>query len=150
LLTGFWAIFFVARHKKGISALQLQCDTGVGSYETAWTLLHKLRSALGVRLDRRLQGDDRDQPATIPPRSHRIFGNFKTWLRGSFHGASGEYLPRYLGEFVYRFDRRWRGDDLFGFALQRAAARVQGVCTLRTKERLDQWGWRVDRPAPIA
>jgi hypothetical protein len=35
LLTWFWAIFFLARHKKGISALQLQRDTGLGSYETA-------------------------------------------------------------------------------------------------------------------
>ena len=42
----FLAIFFVARHKQGISALQLQRDTGVGSYQTAWTMLHKLRSAL--------------------------------------------------------------------------------------------------------
>lgn len=40
LLTWFWAIFFLARHKKGISALQLQRDTGIGSYETAWTMLH--------------------------------------------------------------------------------------------------------------
>ena len=52
----FWAIFFVARHKKGISALQLQRDTGLGSYQTAWTLLHKLRSALGPRPDVRLHG----------------------------------------------------------------------------------------------
>ncbi len=39
-------IFFLTRHKKGISALQQQRDTGIGSYQTAWTLLHKLRSAL--------------------------------------------------------------------------------------------------------
>lgn len=35
LRTWFWAIFFLGRHKKGISALQLQRDTGLGSYETA-------------------------------------------------------------------------------------------------------------------
>lgn len=56
LRTWFWAIFFVARHKKGISALQLQRDTGLGSYQTAWTLLHKLRSALGPRPEVRLRG----------------------------------------------------------------------------------------------
>ncbi len=49
LLTWFWAISILARHKKGISALQLQRDTGLGSYETAWTMLHKLRSAPGPR-----------------------------------------------------------------------------------------------------
>lgn len=52
----FVAIFFVARHKQGISALQLQRDTGIGSYETAWTLLHKVRSALLPDPSRRLTG----------------------------------------------------------------------------------------------
>ena len=52
----FLAIFFVARHKQGISALQLQRDTGLGSYQTAWTLLHKLRSALGERPGKSLRG----------------------------------------------------------------------------------------------
>jgi transposase-like protein len=42
----FLAIFFVARHKQGISALQLQKDTGLGSYRTAWLLLHKIRAAM--------------------------------------------------------------------------------------------------------
>ncbi len=42
----FLGVFFLARHKQGISALQFQRDTGVGSYQTAWTLLHKLRSGL--------------------------------------------------------------------------------------------------------
>src|SRR5262245_59477613 len=31
----FLAIFFVARHKHGISALQFQRDSGIGSYQTA-------------------------------------------------------------------------------------------------------------------
>ena len=52
----FVAIFFVARHKQGISALQLQRDTGIGSYETAWALLHKVRSALFPDSARRLTG----------------------------------------------------------------------------------------------
>ncbi len=56
LRTWFLAIFFVARHKKGISALQFQRDTGLGSYKTAWTLLHKVRSALGPNPRFRLTG----------------------------------------------------------------------------------------------
>lgn len=52
----FLAIFFVGRHKQGISALQLQRDTGLGSYRTAWLLLHKLRSALGPDPGRLLCG----------------------------------------------------------------------------------------------
>lgn len=57
LRTWFLAMFFVARHKKGISALQLQRDTGLGSYKTAWTLLHKVRSALGRDASIRLRGE---------------------------------------------------------------------------------------------
>ncbi len=40
----FLGVFSLARHKKGISALQFQRDTGVGSYQTAWALLHKRSS----------------------------------------------------------------------------------------------------------
>ena len=211
LRTWFWAIFFLARHKKGISALQLQRDTGLGSYETAWTLLHKLRSGLRPRAAARLTGEveadesyiggrcrgwpgrgvgktgvavvveRRDHSAgavrlavvrqastaeltsfvrgaidareatvftdawrayaalsrqgvahrpqvqgrgsnaaKILPWAHTVFGNLKTWLRGTFHGVSPKYLQRYLDEFSYRFDRRWREGELFGFVLRRA------------------------------
>lgn len=43
----FYAVFLVGRHKKGISALQLQSDLGLGSYRTAWLLLHKIRACFG-------------------------------------------------------------------------------------------------------
>lgn len=52
----FLAMFFLARHKQGISALQLQRNLGLGSYQTAWTLLHKLRSTLGRRPGQLLKG----------------------------------------------------------------------------------------------
>ncbi len=52
----FLAIFFVGRHKQGISALQLQHDTGLGSYRTAWLLLHKIRAALRRRPGELLHG----------------------------------------------------------------------------------------------
>jgi hypothetical protein len=53
----FLGVFFLARHKTGISALQFQKDTGVGSYQTAWTLLHKLRSGLALIPAPLLKGD---------------------------------------------------------------------------------------------
>lgn len=218
LRTWFWAIFFVARHKQGISALQLQKDLGLGSYETAWTMLHKLRSGLqpraefrlrglveaddtyvggrepgrrggrqagtktivaaaveqrphsagqlrlavvqglqferdlgpflrgvidaanttlrtdgyatyrsfekvGIRHDRHIQGPPA-RAGEILPWCHVVFGNVKNWLRGTFHGVSGKHLHRYLQEFVYRFDRRWREEEMFGFVLRRAARAV--------------------------
>jgi len=212
----FLGIFFVARHKQGISALQFQRDTGLGSYQTAWTLLHKLRStlwhraedrlrglvevdetyvgsthehglrggrevghktivgaaveqrahtagslrlqvlegitfgrdlgpfvsgaiaadettlrtdglpsyrpfgAMGIRHDRQVQGH-RTRATEILPWVHVVFTNLKAWLRGTFHGVSKKHMPRYLDEFAYRFNRRWREEELFGFVLGRAA-----------------------------
>jgi ribosomal protein L37AE/L43A len=64
LRTWFLAMFFVARHKKGISALQFQRDAGLGSYKTAWMLLHKVRSALGHPLRIALEGAVRSMRPT--------------------------------------------------------------------------------------
>ena len=50
------AMWFVTSQKNGVSALGLQRVLGLGSYETAWTWLHKLRRAM-VRPGRdRLRG----------------------------------------------------------------------------------------------
>jgi len=46
LKTWFLAAHGVATHSGGISALQLQGQLGIGSYKTAWLLLHKLRRAM--------------------------------------------------------------------------------------------------------
>jgi transposase-like protein len=40
------AMWFVISQKNGVSALGLQRVLGLGSYETAWTWLHKLRRAM--------------------------------------------------------------------------------------------------------
>jgi hypothetical protein len=42
----FRAVFEISTHRTGISAKDLQRIMGFGSYETAWTWLHKLRAAL--------------------------------------------------------------------------------------------------------
>ncbi len=42
-------------------------------------------------------------------------------LSGTFHGVSPKHLQRYLDEFSYRFDRRWREGELLGFVLRRVA-----------------------------
>lgn len=56
LKTWFFAIWLVTSQKYGASALGLKRVLGLGSYQTAWTWLHKLRRAM-VRPDRdRLSG----------------------------------------------------------------------------------------------
>lgn len=49
----FAGIWYITNQKHGISALGLQRVLGLGSYETAWTMLHRLRRAM-IRPDREL------------------------------------------------------------------------------------------------
>jgi len=42
----FAAIWYITNQKHGVSALGLQRVLGLGSYETAWTMLHRLRRAM--------------------------------------------------------------------------------------------------------
>jgi transposase-like protein len=57
LTTWFQAAWYATGTKHGVSALSLQRVLGLGSYETAWALLHKLRRAM-VRPGReRLAGE---------------------------------------------------------------------------------------------
>lgn len=44
----FAAIWYVTNQKHGVSALGLQRVLGLGSYETAWTMLHRLRRAMVI------------------------------------------------------------------------------------------------------
>src|SRR5712692_1806405 len=46
LSTWFAAAWYATGTKHGVSALSLQRLLGLGSYETAWALLHKLRRAM--------------------------------------------------------------------------------------------------------
>lgn len=40
------------------------------------------------------------------PWVHKFIANAKTWLLGTYHGVGAEYLPHYLAEYTYRFNRR--------------------------------------------
>ena len=42
----FWAVYLMATHSNGISALQLQKQLALGSYKSAWLLCAKLRRAM--------------------------------------------------------------------------------------------------------
>jgi transposase-like protein len=46
LVCWFAAVWYVVNQKQGVSALGLQRVLGLGSYQTAWTWLHKLRRAM--------------------------------------------------------------------------------------------------------
>ncbi len=46
LTVWFWATWLFATQKDGVSALSLQRALDIGSYQTAWAMLHRLRSVL--------------------------------------------------------------------------------------------------------
>jgi hypothetical protein len=52
----FWAAYLVATHTPGISALQLQRQLGIGGYQNAWHLLHRLRRGMVHDSRSRLSG----------------------------------------------------------------------------------------------
>lgn len=79
LPTWFAAIWYITGQKYGASALGLKNILGLGSYETAWTMLHKLRRAM-VRPDRdRLAG-----PVEVD----------ETYVGGTEAGAHGRHTER--------------------------------------------------------
>jgi len=41
-----------------------------------------------------------------------VIGNVKNALRGTHHAVSENHLSRYLGEFCYRFNRRFQLDTM--------------------------------------
>ena len=82
LTVWFVAVWFLTSQKDGVSALGLKRVLGIGSYETAWTMLHRLRMAM-VRPGReKLSGDVEVDETAI--------GGVKPGKRG--RGAAGKTL----------------------------------------------------------
>ena len=78
----FHAIWWMTAQKTGISALNIQKNIGLGSYRSAWLLLHKIRNAM-IHADRSLlQGEVEVDEAFI--------GGVRSGKRG--RGAEGKEL----------------------------------------------------------
>ena len=48
---------------------------------------------------------------------HTIISNAKSFIQGTFHGLDEKYLQRYLNEFDYRFNRRFKQPSIFDLLL---------------------------------
>src|SRR4051794_19616755 len=95
----FLAIYLVTSSKGGIAATELQRQLGFGSYQTAWTWLHKLRKAM-VRPDReplagRVEADETHVGGPRPGKRGRGAAG-KTLVGGAVEASRGEArgLPR--------------------------------------------------------
>jgi hypothetical protein len=118
LRTWFAAAWFVCSQKNGTSALGLQRVLGFGSYETAWTWMHKLRRAM-VRPDRdRLGG-----PGTAVELDETwIGGRAKLGRRNRFENKAEVVIaverrhPKGLGRVRMRRIDLERKNDIYAFA----------------------------------
>lgn len=59
--------------------------------------------------------------SNILPLVHLQFNNLKSWVKGTFHGVSKKYMPFYLDEWIYRFNRRSLISNLFQYVIRRVA-----------------------------
>lgn len=207
LMILIWACYWISTSKMGVSAKELQRKLGV-SYQTAWTLGHKIRKAMKssgkYKINKEAEFDEtclgfseknRDEgravikvvvqvdpetermglaylehiqsqsseevkafiqktvePGTLIrtdgkktylflkeqyehqshkmydkkdndiylPKVHLVIANLKLWLRGMHHHMPFKHSQRYLDEFCFRFNRRWRLDNIFDKLLARA------------------------------
>jgi transposase-like protein len=85
----FYAIWWITSQKNGVSALSLQRFLGIGSYETGWLLLHKIRGAMVFSDRSHLAGDIEVDEAFL--------GGVRTGKRG--RGAEGKQLIVIAAEF---------------------------------------------------
>ncbi len=82
----FWAAYLVASQTPGMSAVQFQRQLGLSRYETAFQILHKLRSGMVWPNQDRIGGQ---------PKNHVEVD--ETWVGGRTRGE-GLRWPRFVGQ----------------------------------------------------
>ena len=144
LTTWFRAIWWVVAQKNGASALGMQRVLGLGSYETAWTWLHKLRRAM-VRPGRdRLRGSVEVDETYLGGLEHGVQG--RETFKKALVGIAVQEDGKGIGRIRMRRIPDVSADSLDAF-VQEA---VEPGSTVRTDgwhgyDRLDRLGYRHDR-----
>jgi transposase-like protein len=96
----FLAIWLVTSSKGGISAMELQRQMGFGSYQTAWSWLHKIRRAMVApdrrKLAGRVEADETYVGAAKPGRPGRGAAG-KAKVAGAVESGRGKSRGRRLG-----------------------------------------------------
>ena len=96
----FLAIWLVSSSKGGISAMELQRQMGFGSYQTAWSWLHKIRRAMvapgRAPLAGRVEADETYLGAAKPGRGGRGAAG-KVKVAGAVESGRGKARGRRLG-----------------------------------------------------
>lgn len=141
LPTWFRAMWWVTSQKTGASALSLQHVLGLGSYETAWTWLHKLRRAM-VR-------PGRDRLTGTVEVDETLLGGVEEWARGrqtekkAMIAVAAEERGPGIGRIRLRRIPDATADSLQAF-VQEAVAPGSLLHTdgLLSYDRLEKYGYR--------
>jgi transposase-like protein len=127
----FLAIYLVSASKGGISALELQRQMGFGSYQTAWTWLHKIRRAMvrpgRAALTAHVEADETYVGGPRPGRSGRGAGG-KIKVAGAVESGRGQARGRRLGRLRLAVVPDVSAKSLEGF-LGQNVARLATVTT---------------------
>src|SRR5687767_9299019 len=131
LATWFLAIYLVTSSKGGISAMELKRQMGFGSYQTAWSWLHKIRKAM-VRperppLSQRVEADETYVGGPRPETPGRGAAG-KTRVAGAVETGRGQARGRRLGRLRFAVVPDVSAKSLEGF-LAGAVARPASVAT---------------------
>ena len=103
LSTWFWGAYLVASMTPGMSAVQFQRQIGIGRYETAFQILHKLRAGM-VR-------PDQDQIGIL-----NTVELDEVWIGGRTRGEGrGRHHKALVVGAVERRTRAWKKPDVFGY-----------------------------------
>lgn len=126
LRTWFRAIWQVTSQKNGVSAVSVQRALGLGSYETAWTMLHKLRRAM-VRPGRdRLSGRVEVDETYVGGQEEDVRG--RETERKSLVAIAAQEDGKGIGRIRLRRIVDASGDSLHGFI----AESIDPGSTIRT------------------
>lgn len=119
LTTWFRAMWYVTSQKNGASALGIQRVLGLGSYQTAWTWLHKLRRAM-VRPGREpLSGlVEVDETYLGPPEEGR---HGRRTEKKAIVAVAAEERGRRIGRIRMRRVPNLSAESLLGFVEQSVA-----------------------------
>jgi transposase-like protein len=127
----FLAIYLVTSSQGGISAMELKRQMGFGSYQTAWSWLHKIRKAM-VRPERtllsaRVETDETYIGGPRPGKPGRGAGG-KIKVAGAVETGRGQARGRRLGRLRLAMVADASASSLGGF-LGRNVARPATVAT---------------------
>jgi transposase-like protein len=120
----FLAIYLVTASKGGISAMELQRQMGFGSYQTAWSWLHKIRKAM-VRPERaplaaRVEADETYVGGPRPGAPGRGAAG-KITVAGAVESGRGRAKGRRLGRLRLAVVDDVSAESLQGFLCQNVA-----------------------------